>query len=198
MGAYSKFFKKFNYEDRNNPPSDDINLFVGSSTFRHWTTLAEDMHPKKVLNRGFGGSTMRQLLQFHERLILRYKFKKIFIYEADNDMGRTPERMRQILEPLERIIEIVHNHQPEAGIYVLSPKCSPNKRKSCAFMMQRNLIIKEVCDNYSYVHYVDIASGFLDENNEIRMEFFKDGMHPSRLGYDYLTKVLKPLLYPEG
>ncbi len=197
MSSYSKFFKTFDAEDRRNPPPDDINLFVGSSTFRHWTTLEKDMYPKPVRNRGFGGSTMGQLLEHHERLILQYKFKKLFIYEADNDMGSTPNKLYALLNQLRQIIEISHNHQPKAQIYVLSPKCSPAKEHKCRSMMDRNEHIKEVCEQYPFVTYVDISKGFRDENYNVRKEFFKDGMHPSRLGYDYLTKVLKPLLYPE-
>ena len=197
MGHYSSFFKLFNNQDKTNPPSGDINLFVGSSTFRHWESLADDMYPKPILNRGFGGSTMRQLLEFSERVILKYKFKKLFIYEADNDMGKTPEKFLELLNQLSEIIKLSHNHQPEAQIYILSPKCSPAKRKRCKWMMERNKKIEEVCEEYPYVTYVDIASGFVDENNMVKEEFFKDGMHPSELGYQYITKILKPLLYPE-
>jgi len=197
MSSYSKFFKQFNRQDRLNPPSSDINLFVGSSSFRHWTSLQKDMFPKPVLNRGFGGSTMKQLLEFHERLILRYQFKKLFIYEGDNDMGGTPDKLKALLYQLKKIIEIAHEHQAHAQIYVLSPKCSPTKQGVCQKMIERNKQLKAVCDNYSYVYYVDIASGFMNDNYEVKTDFFKDGIHPSQLGYAYMTKILKPLLYPE-
>ena len=38
-------------------------LFFGSSSIRLWKSLAEDMAPLKVVNRGYGGAMMRDL--FH-------------------------------------------------------------------------------------------------------------------------------------
>ncbi len=196
MQHYSKFFNKFIYQDKKQMPPDDINLFVGSSTFKHWKTLAEDMAPKPVLNRGFGGSTMAQLLQFHERLILPYKYKKIFIYEGDNDIGRNSPKIPLVLKQLAEIVEISRKHQPEADVYVLSLKCSPSKPGACATLAIANEKLKEFCDRQEYTHFIDFASDFFDENGVLKKEFFKDSMHPSQAGYRHITKVLKPYLYP--
>ena len=43
------------------PPKNAV-LFVGSSSFRGWKTLKEDMEGMTVINRGFGGSTFPDLL----------------------------------------------------------------------------------------------------------------------------------------
>jgi hypothetical protein len=48
---YEPAFKAFEEEDRRNPPSKGGILFVGSSIFRQWTTVAEQMKPLAVRAR---------------------------------------------------------------------------------------------------------------------------------------------------
>ena len=197
MQHYKSFFLLFDEQDKLNKPKDDINLFVGSSSFKHWETMNEDFAPKDVLNRGFGGSTMRQLLEFHEQLILRYKFKRIFIYEGDNDIGKDAKKIPVVIEQLNQIVNIIKNHQREAKIYVLSLKCSPSRSNCCSTVRLANIEFKKYCQTQSYLNYVDIVSGFFDENGKIKEDFFKDGIHPSPIAYKYMAKIIKPLLYPE-
>lgn len=198
MQHYKNFFRLFDQQDELNKPKDNINLFVGSSTFRHWETMNEDFAPKDVLNRGFGGSTMRQLLEFHEQLILRYKFKHIFIYEGDNDIGKDKRKIPVVIGQLNSIVDIINNHQPEAKIYILSLKCSPFRKKNCPTVLLANIELEKYCQTRSYLTYVDIESGFFDNDNEIREEFFKDGIHPCKQGYQHITNIVKPLLFPEN
>jgi len=51
-------FQIFSYAtaDRANPPKAGVIVFTGSSSVRFWDTLADDMKPLDVINRGFGGS----------------------------------------------------------------------------------------------------------------------------------------------
>ncbi|MBN2663081.1 MAG: hypothetical protein JXR68_05480 [Bacteroidales bacterium] len=195
---YKNQFKKFDIEDQKSFPEDDLNLFVGSSTFRRWTNLQEDFLPKKTLNRGFGGSTMEQLLMFNEQLITKYKFKKIFIYEGDNDVGRKPEKIPIILEQFKKLVAIIHEHQPEAQINYLSIKCSPFREKNCENYKNSNIVFKNYCETEKYLNFIDITKALTDENGEIIREFFneKDGIHPSEKGYKILAKILMPHLYP--
>ena len=51
-----------------------------------WKTVAEDMAPMPVINRGFGGSTMPDLIHYADRVIYPYKPKGILVYEGDNDI----------------------------------------------------------------------------------------------------------------
>ena len=51
----------FEAADLKDPPAKGQILFVGSSSFRFWRTLKEDMAPLPVLNRGFGGSMMNHV-----------------------------------------------------------------------------------------------------------------------------------------
>ena len=43
-------------------------LFVGSSSIRFWGELAEDMTPVPVINRGFGGSKIGDVVHYADTL----------------------------------------------------------------------------------------------------------------------------------
>src|SRR5436309_640257 len=45
----------FEAADKRSAPPQGAVLFVGSSTIRKWTTLADDFAGYTVINRGFGG-----------------------------------------------------------------------------------------------------------------------------------------------
>ena len=59
MTRWQSSLAAFANADKENLPGTDGVLFVGSSTIRFWTHLAQDFRQSPVvINRGFGGSTM--------------------------------------------------------------------------------------------------------------------------------------------
>ena len=80
MRRFDKFAR------RDGVPSDVI-VFTGSSSIRYWSTLAADMSPLPVLNRGFGGSQIDDVTYYAERAVLRYKPRAIVFYAGENDMS---------------------------------------------------------------------------------------------------------------
>src|SRR5882724_8606982 len=70
---YEKEIAAFEAADRESPPARGGIVFVGDSGFRMWKSLAEDIPDQKVINRGFGGSTMADALYFADRIVIPYK-----------------------------------------------------------------------------------------------------------------------------
>lgn len=87
---------------RGRPP-----VFYGSSSIRLWDTLAKDFDPR-VLNLGFGGSTLEAFDYFFQRLITPVNPRSLLLYAGDNDLGdgRDPEQVvswfRSLADKLER------------------------------------------------------------------------------------------------
>ena len=75
-GGDPNFFESdildFEAADRASPPEPGAIVFVGSSSIRLWTSLAEDFAPLPVLNRGFGGAHMDHVLHYYDRVIAPY------------------------------------------------------------------------------------------------------------------------------
>src|SRR4051812_26596626 len=63
----------FEEADKKMPPPTGAVLFLGSSSIRMWTTVAQDFPELKVINRGFGGSQIADSVRLVPRIVLPYK-----------------------------------------------------------------------------------------------------------------------------
>ena len=59
---WEKSIKRLEKKDREHKPEKNIILFTGSSSIVYWKNLEEDMTPLAVLNRGFGGSQILDVI----------------------------------------------------------------------------------------------------------------------------------------
>jgi hypothetical protein len=74
-------------------------LFVGSSSIRRWVDLAEHMAPIPVINRGFGGSKIGDVIYHSETLFQARAPRAVVIFVGTNDI--TPEAAK----PLDVMVE---------------------------------------------------------------------------------------------
>jgi hypothetical protein len=116
--------RAFEAADYENPPAPGGIVFTGSSSIRFWSTLAEDMAPLPVRNRGFGGSQMSHLVHFARRIVTPHEPAAVVVFCGANDVssGKTPE---QVVADFEALLAIVREDAPEAHVYFLSIKPSP-------------------------------------------------------------------------
>src|SRR5688572_28291176 len=123
---WEKDIAAFEAMDRKNPPEKGGVLFVGSSSIRLWTNIAQDFPNLKVISRGFGGSHLPDTTYFAERIIFPYEPSKIVLYAGDNDIarGRSPE---QVAADFRALVEKVHAQLPKTKIYYLAVKPSPSR-----------------------------------------------------------------------
>ena len=63
--------------DAAEPSPADAILFVGSSSIRLWDTIATDMAPYRVIQRGVGGSTYSDIAVFARRLLLPHRYRAL-------------------------------------------------------------------------------------------------------------------------
>src|SRR6476646_5697315 len=68
------------------PPQHEI-LFVGSSSFTKWTDVQNYFPDYPIINRGFGGSSLPDLVRYADDIIFPYQPKEIVIYCGDNDLA---------------------------------------------------------------------------------------------------------------
>ena len=81
-----------------------ITLFTGSSSIRMWESLEDDFPEINLINRGFGGAHLSDVIFFYERLFPNYKPEQIVLYCG--------EKLKQICQP--PIFTIFHvNHRPK-------------------------------------------------------------------------------------
>jgi lysophospholipase L1-like esterase len=187
----------FDRADRENPPAGNGVLFVGSSTIRLWTGLADDFRSQPiVVNRGFGGSTMADCRLFARELVVRYKPRQVLIYAGDNDLaeGRTP---LQVLESFAQFTSTVRASLPGTRIGFIAIKPSPSRAALLPQIRETNHIIEAYLHTQANVDYIDVYTPMLGADGRPRGELFRpDRLHMNEAGYRIWRSVIGPHLTP--
>jgi lysophospholipase L1-like esterase len=176
------------------PPPPSPVLFVGSSSIRMWTSLASDFPGLPVLNRGFGGSRMDDVLRYADRVVFRYEPRAIVLYEGDNDLedGRTPARIAgDVAEFLSR----VRRTQPLTRVVCLAVKPSPSRWNLIAKVRQTNELLRAVVAQDTMATFVDVFTPMLGPDGRPRAELFlADSLHMTPAGYVIWRDAVAPAL----
>lgn len=179
------------WDSKNSFPEGAI-LFVGSSSIRLWPT-SEAFPGKRVINRGFGGSEMSDLINYYDVLIKPYAPEKIFVYEGDNDIdsGKTPA---QVLEDYKQLVGLIEKDYPGLEIVFISIKPSKSRWDKWPIMVEANNLIESYTKAHDNLKYVDVASVMLNSNGEPKDIFKDDDLHLNEEGYKLWTRAIEPYL----
>ncbi len=179
--------KAFEAADIENPPGAVDVLLAGSSTFRLWPDPAHDLAGFSVLNRGFGGSHMDELLHYAERIVLPYKARVVLVYEGDNDLfsNKSPET---VLEQFKAFVALLDRHAPGTHIGFVSVKPSPKRERVFETQQTFNQMVADFCQTRGNLGYIDIFTPLLGEDGKPDPVYFvEDMLHMSAKGYEVLT-----------
>lgn len=174
-------------------PAPGCVLFIGSSSIRMWTTLAEDMKPAAVLNRGFGGSQTRDVLEVFDRIALPYKPSVIVYYCGDNDLGTENKDSQAAANGFIEFDKKARQTWPDVQVMYIAIKPSIARWKNWPAMEKANTLVREYCEKTPGATYLDIATPMLGETKKLDPALFKeDGLHLSDKGYAMWTVVVRP------
>jgi lysophospholipase L1-like esterase len=195
---FAKDFEKFAELDKvNPPPAKNLTLFTGSSTIRRWTTLPKDFPEIPVLNRGFGGSQLNQVLHHFDDLFPRYKPVRIVLYCGENDLwdGKTVEKA---LTEFTTLVTRIRKVLPNTPLIYLSCKPSPKRMSKWKTYQELNGKIRTHCEKDQLLTFVDLSTILLGPDGKPAPGIWdKDDLHVNQAGYDRMTKLLAPLLSPK-
>jgi len=188
--------RKFEDQDKANPPRLGGVVFTGSSSIARWETLVDEMRPLEVINRGFGGSQYSDLNQYAKRIVITYHPRAVVVYEGDNDLAagsaKTPE---SVADDARAFVEIIHSVLPETWIYIVSIKPSKLRWTEWPRMQEANRLIQHFAGTQERVQYIDVAATMFDARGNLRADLLvEDGLHPNRKCYAQWTSIIKPVL----
>jgi len=178
-------------------PAPGAALFTGSSTVKGWRTLANDMAPLPVINRGFGGSGITDVLHYADRIVFPYKPAIVVLCVGENDIARggVPE---EVAAHTIKFFTDIHRASRETYICYISMKPSPARRHLWEPMCRTNAILQEVIDPLPFAEYIDVGELMMTEDGTPRAELFlEDGLHMNAAGYALWTPVIKAALQRE-
>jgi lysophospholipase L1-like esterase len=186
--------RAFEAADRANPPPPGGVVFIGSSSIRNWTSVAADFPGVPVLNRGFGGSTLADVVYYADRILLPYRPRLVVLYAGDNDLaeGRSPER---VVADYRAFIARLRSALPAARVVFVSIKPSPSRRTFIPRVREANQRIRAIVARDSLQTYIDVFTPMLDGGGQPRPELFMaDSLHMTRAGYLLWRARLAPVV----
>jgi lysophospholipase L1-like esterase len=170
-------------------------LFTGSSSIRIWKSLGTDFPKHNTLNRGFGGSEMKDLLFYADQLIIKHNPKEIFIYEGDNDInsGKSPD---EILETAGQLLTLIRTKLPKnVKVVFIAAKPSLARWHLKETYLIYNQKLKTWTDQQKKVEFVDVWTPMIDANGEVLKDIFiQDGLHLNAKGYKIWAATIKEFL----
>lgn len=190
----------FERRDVSNPPPENAVLFVGGRDVRLWASLAEDMAPVAVIQRGFGGAQLPHIDYYRDRVIHPYKPRAIVIMAGDADLadvrGRRPE---DVLDDFRTLVLSLRAENLNAPVYFVSIRPSPARKERWYGAQRANALIADYVSGERAMYFIDATPGMLDERGNIRKELFRwDRLSLNDKGYEVLTEAIKPVLIEAG
>jgi len=180
------------WDSRNAVPADPV-LFVGSSSIRLWRTR-ESFPDLPVINRGFGGSQVSDLLHFADRAVFPYKSRVIVFYAGDNDLAAGKSAQR-IFEDCRRFIGLVHARRPATRIVFLGIKPSRARWSLWPQAREANDRVADFCKSDNRLSFIDLGTPLLGPDGMPRADLFlQDQLHLNAQGYAVWSKALAPVL----
>jgi lysophospholipase L1-like esterase len=196
---YRKDIEAFKEFDSKNTPPQNAALFVGSSTIMKWKT-ADAFPTLSVINRGFGGSVLGDVLYFYHDVIGKYHPSAILLY-CDNDVasGGNPD---QAFEKVMQIYTKVRSDFPKVPFAFLSMKHAPNSAfadpAEPAAIDRFNELAKAQAKRDPSFKYFDMDAPVLDANGKVQGDLFQDGEHFNDKGYALINPVMQKFLVSLG
>ncbi len=184
----------FRQWDAKNAVPKSLVLFVGSSSIRMWRT-AEAFPDLPVVNRGFGGAHISDLLFFIHDILLRYPTPSaVVFYCGDNDIagGKDAE---SVARDFRAFVDALRRAFPQTPLVYLPIKPSIARWNLWPTMAQANELVREMYSRDELLFYADTATPMIETGEPPAADLFlEDGLHLSEKGYALWRQVLAPML----
>jgi lysophospholipase L1-like esterase len=177
------------------PPAHPI-LFVGSSSFTRWTDVQNYFPGYTILNRGFGGSTLLDVLRYEEDVIFKYDPKQIVIYCGENDMASSDTITAQtVFDRFQRLFNEIRAVYPDVPVVFVSLKPSPSRWHLKQKAITINGRIENFLKNQKNAVFVNVWNVMLGADGKPKADLFvEDNLHMNAKGYAIWQKLLQPVL----
>ena len=188
--------KQFKVQDQLHPPPDQAILFVGSSSFTKWKDDSAYFPGYTIINRGFGGSTLLDVIRYAEDIIFPYHPKQVVIYCGENDLASSDSVTADtVFERFRVLFELIREHLPGENILYISMKPSPSRVRLKEKMEKANLLIQTYLSINQNTGFIDVYDRMFNPDHSVMSEIFLgDSLHMNARGYAIWKKAITPFL----
>jgi lysophospholipase L1-like esterase len=188
--------KAFKESDKISAPAKNGILFIGSSSFTLWTSMQSDFPGYPIINRGFGGSTIPDLILFVNDIVHPYQPKQLFIYAGENDLSNPINASAvEVLESYKKLFQVIREGSPNTEIVVVSIKPCPSRWNLEPVILDANQRIESYIKTQPKASFLDIHHAMLLNDSTVNADLFQeDQLHMNEKGYDIWRKIIQPRL----
>ncbi len=188
--------RHFKASDSINPPPQNAILFVGSSSFTKWTDVQEYFPNYTIINRGFGGSCLTDVIRYVDDIVFPYHPKQIVIYCGENDFAYYDTITSAMVNSrFIKLYELIRNKMPGVKITYVSMKPSPSRWQLKDKFIASNEFIRNFLKKQPNTSFVDVWDKLLDKKGQPLPDIFLDDqLHMNSAGYAIWQKAIKPEL----
>ena len=177
------------------PPKSAI-LLVGSSSFTNWKDVQDYFPGYKIINRGFGGSSLTDVIRYAPDIIFPYKPSQILIYCGENDFPSGPSTTADtIFNRFTHLHRMIRTALPKTEIIYISMKPSVSRLKYLPEMRRANEMIRVFQQKQKRSGFIDVYSKMiLADGSPMPDIFLNDQLHMNKNGYMIWQKAIYPYL----
>jgi lysophospholipase L1-like esterase len=188
--------QSFKKQDSLHFPGTGKILFVGSSSFTKWTDVQNYFPGYPIINRGFGGSTLEDVIRYEKEVIFRYAPKQIVIYCGENDIAAADTISGQIVFiRFKKLYTDIRSEFPRVPVIYISMKPSPSRWGMRDRFIDGNKKIQEFLSRQKHARYLNVWKLMLgDDGKPMKNIFVEDNLHMNASGYAIWKKAIGPFL----
>ncbi len=186
----------FKKQDSISFPSKNAILFIGSSSFTKWTDVQKYFPDYTIINRGFGGSSLPDVIRYEKVIIFPYKPKQIVIYCGENDLAFSDTvTVQTVFERFKTLFSDIRNKWPKIPVAFVSIKPSPSRWHLKSKIEEANNLISQFLKKNKKTSFIDVYHKMLNPNGTPLPEIFlEDKLHMNAKGYAIWKKEIEPYL----
>ena len=187
----------FAEQDAQAPARAGAVVVLGSSSIRRWETLADDMAPTPVVQRGFGGSKLFDACYWCERLVAPHREPSaIVVFCGTNDIaGERPKSAAQVHALFELLVRRIRALHPRVPICFLAITPTAARAEHREIVDAANALVRATCAASQGLEFIDPVPQLLDERGQPDPRFFQsDRLHLNRDGYAVWTAHVRPVV----
>lgn len=188
--------RAFRKQDSVTGPQKDVILLIGSSSFTNWKDVQSYFPEYKILNRGFGGSSLTDLIYYADDIVFKYQPKQIIIYCGENDFASNDSLYpAQVAERFYTFFKMIREKFKKVPIAYVSMKPSPSRQHLMTKFNVANVMIRNFLKKKKKTAYIDVYHKMLTaEGTALPDIFLEDKLHMNAKGYAIWKKEIEPYL----
>lgn len=173
--------------------SDSDILCLGSSSFRLWESINQNMTPYKMLRRAYGGAKYCDLAVFTPKLIDGLQYRAVLIFVGNDITGSDSDKTPgEIVRLATVVIASIRTQKPNVPIFLIEITPTPSRFKVWPRIQEANQALEALAKGQSNTFFIKTATSYLTANGEPRSELFlKDKLHQNQQGYELWSSLIK-------